>query len=85
MPTPNPARPYALLVAATAGWGAGTVLSKLALDRGLAPMVLLVVELLASCSFVLVVLGSRGRPTTTGSWPSAGSTRLWATAWGCSA
>ncbi len=64
MPAPHPARPYIFLIAATACWGVGTVLSKLALDRGLAPMVLLVVELFASCSFVLAVLVavSRGRP-----------------------
>ena len=56
MTAPHPARPYIFLVLATVGWGVGTVLSKLALDRGLAPMVLLVLELLASCSFVLIVL-----------------------------
>jgi drug/metabolite transporter (DMT)-like permease len=38
-----------LVVAATACWGGGTVLSKHVLDRGVAPMTLLVLELAASC------------------------------------
>ena len=63
MPEQRPANSYVLLVAATAGWGVGTVLSKLALDRGLAPLVLLAVELLASSSFVLVILLGRTRST----------------------
>ena len=65
MPESRSAAAYALLVAATVGWGVGTVLSKLALDRGLAPVVLLAVELVASCTLVLIVLVavSRRRPT----------------------
>lgn len=43
-----------LLVAATACWGCGTVLSKQALDRGVAPLTLLVIELAAS-SLLLVL------------------------------
>lgn len=38
-----------LVVAATACWGGGTVLSKQVLDRGVAPLTLLVIELAASC------------------------------------
>jgi probable blue pigment (indigoidine) exporter len=37
-----------LLVAATACWGCGTVLSKQVLDRGIAPLTLLAIELAAS-------------------------------------
>ena len=57
-------RPFVLLVAATACWGTGTVLSKLALDRGLAPVVLLAVELAASCMFLVLILtaSTRTRP-----------------------
>jgi probable blue pigment (indigoidine) exporter len=43
-----------LLVAATACWGCGTVLSKQVLDRGVAPLTLLVVELAASSLLLLV-------------------------------
>ncbi len=48
--------PFLLLVAASACWGVGTVLSKLALDRGLAPVVLLTIELAASCSLLVVII-----------------------------
>jgi probable blue pigment (indigoidine) exporter len=44
-----------LLVAAAACWGCGTVLSKLALDRGVAPLVLLAIELAASCLLLSTV------------------------------
>jgi len=61
-----PARPsyrhVLLLVAATACWGCGTVLSKQVLDRGVAPLTLLVVELAASGLLLLLamlVLGAR--------------------------
>ena len=43
-----------LLLAATVCWGSGTVLSKQVLDRGVAPLTLLVLELLASCLFLVV-------------------------------
>jgi drug/metabolite transporter (DMT)-like permease len=42
-----------LLVAATACWGCGTVLSKQVLDRGVAPLTLLAVELTASALLLL--------------------------------
>ena len=44
-----------LIIAATACWGGGTVLSKQVLERGVAPLTLLVIELAASC---LLLLGS---------------------------
>jgi probable blue pigment (indigoidine) exporter len=50
-----------LLVAATACWGCGTVLSKQVLDRGVAPLTLLAIELAASSLllwFSTVVMGS---------------------------
>jgi probable blue pigment (indigoidine) exporter len=46
-----------LLVAATACWGCGTVLSKQVLDRGVAPLTLLAIELAASS--LLLWLGTR--------------------------
>ncbi len=49
-------RHVVMLVAATGCWGCGTVISKHALDRGVAPMTLLVLELTASCSLLLVAL-----------------------------
>jgi drug/metabolite transporter (DMT)-like permease len=59
-----------LLVSAAACWGCGTVLSKLALDRGVAPLVLLAIELAASCLLLsTVALGLRAP------WSWSGSTR----------
>ena len=54
MPSSPPYRYVLMLVAATACWGCGTVLSKQVLDRGVAPLTLLVIELAASCVFLLV-------------------------------
>ena len=51
-----PANPFLLLVAASACWGVGTVLSKLALDRGIAPITLLAVEMGASSTVLLLAL-----------------------------
>jgi probable blue pigment (indigoidine) exporter len=51
-----PTHPFALLVAASAFWGVGTVLSKLALDRGIPPVSLLAVEMGASSSVLLLTL-----------------------------
>jgi probable blue pigment (indigoidine) exporter len=51
-----PAHPFLLLVAASACWGVGTVLSKLALDRGIAPITLLAVEMGASSTVLLLAL-----------------------------
>lgn len=48
MPQTTSSRHVLLVVSATACWGTGTVLSKLVLDRGVAPLTLLVVELAAS-------------------------------------
>ncbi len=62
MPPPASSRPVVLLVAATACWGIGTVLSKHVLERGVAPLTLLVVELAASSlllSVVLLAIGAR--------------------------
>lgn len=44
-----------MLLAAAACWGIGTVISKQVLDRGVAPMTLLVLELLASCLFLSLI------------------------------
>ena len=59
-----PTHPFVLLVAASAFWGIGTVLSKLALDRGIAPVPLLAVEMgVSSVLLMLILLGtSRFRP-----------------------
>ena len=51
-----PTHPFLLLVAASAFWGIGTVLSKLALDRGIPPVTLLAVEMGASSTLLLVAL-----------------------------
>lgn len=48
MPVATSSRHALLLVAATACWGWGTVLSKHVLDRGVAPLTLLAIELAAS-------------------------------------
>jgi drug/metabolite transporter (DMT)-like permease len=50
-----PTNPFLLLIAASAFWGIGTVLSKLALDRGIPPVTLLAVEMGASSSLLLLV------------------------------
>jgi drug/metabolite transporter (DMT)-like permease len=59
--------PFLLLVAASAFWGVGTVLSKLALDRGISPVPLLAVEMGASSTLLLVglLVAARGFPRTT--------------------
>lgn len=49
MPAQLSYRHVLLVVAATACWGGGTILSKQVLDRGVAPLTLLVLELAASC------------------------------------
>ncbi len=62
MPRTTSYRHALLLVAATACWGCGTVLSKQVLDRGVAPLMLLAIELAASIVFLWVgtlVLGVR--------------------------
>ena len=51
-----PTNPFLLLVAASAFWGVGTVLSKLALDRGIAPITLLAVEMGVSSTCLLLAL-----------------------------
>ena len=56
MPTPSSYRHVLLLVAATACWGLGTVLSKHVLDRGVAPLTLLAIELTASSLLLLLVM-----------------------------
>lgn len=55
MPAPSSYRHVLLLVAATACWGLGTVLSKHVLDRGVAPLTLLAIELTASSLLLLLV------------------------------
>lgn len=56
MPTLTSPRHVLLLVAATACWGTGTVLSKQVLERGVAPLTLLVIELAASSLLLLLAL-----------------------------
>ena len=56
MPSRLPTNPLLLLVAASAFWGIGTVLSKLALDRGIPPVTLLAVEMGVSSMFLLLAL-----------------------------
>ncbi len=62
MPRTTSDRHALLLVAATACWGCGTVLSKQVLDRGVAPLTLLAIELAASSLLLwvgMLVLGLR--------------------------
>ncbi len=62
MPPTTSCRHALLLVAATACWGCGTVLSKQVLDRGVAPLTLLAIELAASSLLLwlgTLVLGLR--------------------------
>lgn len=56
MPESTSYRHALLIVSATACWGGGTVLSKQVLDRGVAPLTLLAIELAAST--LLLGLGS---------------------------
>lgn len=56
MPVSPSYRHVLLLVAATACWGCGTVLSKQVLDRGVAPLTLLAVELAASALLLLLAM-----------------------------
>ncbi len=64
MSPPSSYRHVLLLVAATACWGCGTVLSKHVLGRGVAPLTLLAVELAASSLVLtLAMLLLRVRPT----------------------
>lgn len=56
MPVSSSYRHVFLLVAATACWGCGTVLSKQVLDRGVAPLTLLAVELAASALLLLLAM-----------------------------
>lgn len=58
MSVPLPSRHVLLVIAATACWGFGTVLSKQALEHGVAPLSLLVIELAASC--LVLALGVAG-------------------------
>ena len=51
-----PTHAFLLLIAASACWGVGTVLSKLTLDRGIPPVTLLAVEMGASSSVLLLAL-----------------------------
>ena len=60
MPEEASYRHVPLLVAATASWGCGTVLSKQAVERGTAPLTLLVIELAASSAVLLVGLRVMG-------------------------
>lgn len=64
MPRHASPRHALLLVAATACWGCGTVLSKQVLDRGVAPLTLLALELIASCLLLSIsMLVLRIRPS----------------------
>ena len=64
MPVSPSFRHVVLLVAATACWGCGTVLSKQVLDRGVAPLTLLAVELTASSLLLLLAIGLVGGRVT---------------------
>ena len=57
MPHPS-TRHVLLLVAAMACWGCGTVLSKQVLDRGVAPLTLLALELAASSLVLALITGA---------------------------
>jgi drug/metabolite transporter (DMT)-like permease len=62
MPEGTSYRHALLIVAATACWGGGTVLSKQVLDRGVAPLTLLAIELAASTLLLwsgALMLGTR--------------------------
>ncbi len=64
MPESSSYRHALLIVLATACWGGGTVLSKQVLDRGVAPLTLLVIELAASSLLLgLGALARGARPT----------------------
>jgi drug/metabolite transporter (DMT)-like permease len=56
MPARTSIRHVLLLVSATACWCGATVLSKQVLNRGVAPMTFLVVELAASCVLLLSLM-----------------------------
>lgn len=60
MPASSSSRHALLIVLATACWGGGTVLSKQVLDRGVAPLTLLVIELTASSLLLGAVAVARG-------------------------
>ena len=64
MPVPPSTRHVLLVIAATACWGCGTVLSKQVLDRGVAPLTLLGIELAASCLVLAVMTGALGFAAT---------------------
>ncbi len=64
MPAPPSTRHVLLVVAATACWGCGTVMSKQVLDRGVAPLTLLGIELAASCLVLALVTGALGQAPT---------------------
>ncbi len=64
MPVSSSYRHVLLLVAATACWGCGTVLSKQVLDRGVAPLTLLAVELTASSLLLLLAMLLTGERVT---------------------
>ena len=64
MPDIGSARHLLLIVLATACWGAGTVISKQVLERGVSPLVLLAIELAASSMLLGVgalAVGARPR------------------------
>ncbi len=68
MPGRTSYRHALLIVCATACWGCGTVLSKQVLDRGVAPLTLLAIELCASTlllALVTLAVGSRPRYSPT--------------------
>jgi probable blue pigment (indigoidine) exporter len=60
MPAQPSTRHVLLVIAATVCWGCGTVLSKQVLDRGVAPLTLLAIELAASCLVLALVTGALG-------------------------
>jgi drug/metabolite transporter (DMT)-like permease len=60
MPAPPSTRHVLSVVAATACWGCGTVLSKQVLDRGVSPLTLLAIELAASCLILALATSALG-------------------------
>ena len=59
-PGPSSTPHVLMLVGAAACWGVGTVLSKQTLERGTAPLTLLVIELAASCTLLIILVGVSG-------------------------
>ena len=53
-----------MLIATTACWGVGTVVTKQVLDDDVAPLTLLTIQLASSCLFVATCVDYRARAST---------------------